>query len=107
VTTEISDKLIPKLLDFILIYHFTFHGIRYRYIYYIENILLLANTGVHKFSKNLIRVTSKYLCQHGDMKQVPHRGPTNIRRHRIKYSRHGDLATGICATLSYCNIMRL
>jgi hypothetical protein len=34
------------------------------------------------------------------MKQVPYWVPTNIRRHRTKFSRHGDLATGICASWS-------
>jgi hypothetical protein len=28
-----------------------------------------------------------------------HRGLTNIRRHRKKFSRHGDLASGICVPL--------
>ena len=35
----------------------------------------------------------------GDMKQVPYRGPTNIRRHRTNFGRHGDLAPGICVPL--------
>jgi hypothetical protein len=34
-------------------------------------------------------------------KQVPYCGPTNIGHHCIKFSCHGDLATGICATLRY------
>jgi hypothetical protein len=29
------------------------------------------------------------------MKQIPYLGPTNIRRHRVKFSRHGDLAPNI------------
>jgi hypothetical protein len=33
------------------------------------------------------------------MQQVSHRGPTNTRRRGTKFSRHGDLATGICAPL--------
>jgi hypothetical protein len=36
-----------------------------------------------------------------DAKQMSHRGPTNIRRHCTKFSRHGDLAPRICATLDY------
>ena len=31
------------------------------------------------------------------MKKVTYRGPRNIGRHRIKFSRHGDLAHGIRA----------
>jgi hypothetical protein len=33
------------------------------------------------------------------MKQVTYWGSTNIRFHRTKFSRHGDLAPGICAPL--------
>ena len=38
-------------------------------------------------------------CQKGYVKQVPKWGSTNIRGHRIKCSRHGDQAPGICAPL--------
>jgi len=31
------------------------------------------------------------------MKQVPHWGSIYTRRHRTNFSRHGDLATEICA----------
>jgi hypothetical protein len=31
------------------------------------------------------------------MKDILYQGSTNIRRHLIKFSRHGDQATGICA----------
>jgi hypothetical protein len=34
-----------------------------------------------------------------DMKQVPHREPTNIKRHSAKFCRLDDLATGICIPL--------
>jgi hypothetical protein len=37
--------------------------------------------------------------QKADMKQIPHCGPINIRRHRKKFIRHGDLALAICAPL--------
>jgi len=33
------------------------------------------------------------------MNEVPHRRPTNIRRHRKKFSRHSDLAPRICEPL--------
>ena len=33
------------------------------------------------------------------MKQVPCRGPTNIRRYGTKLGRHGELAPGICEKL--------
>ena len=36
------------------------------------------------------------------MKQGPQWGPTNIRRHCTKISRHGDLTPGIRASLIYC-----
>jgi hypothetical protein len=35
------------------------------------------------------------------MKRVPFVGPTNIRRHLTKFSRHGGLAPGICTYLIY------
>ena len=35
--------------------------------------------------------------QKGDMKHVPYRGPTNVRRHRKPFSRHCDLSPGIFA----------
>jgi hypothetical protein len=35
----------------------------------------------------------------GNMRQVPYSGPTNIKRHRIKFRRQDDLAPGICARL--------
>jgi hypothetical protein len=33
------------------------------------------------------------------MKEFPYCGSTVINRHRIKFSRHGDLAAGVCAPL--------
>jgi len=33
------------------------------------------------------------------MRQVPYLGPTNIRSHRNKFSRSGDLAPGFCTPL--------
>ena len=33
------------------------------------------------------------------MKHVPYWGATNIRRHRARFCRHGDLATGHCEPL--------
>jgi hypothetical protein len=38
------------------------------------------------------------------MKQVPFAGPTNIRCHLTKFSRHGGLAPGICASLLHINV---
>jgi len=35
------------------------------------------------------------------MKYVPYSEPRNIRRQRTKFSRLGDMAPGICATLLY------
>jgi hypothetical protein len=49
--------------------------------------------GVNTFSKNL-GATS-------DIKQIPRSGFTNIRRHRTKRSRHGDLTSGICTSLQW------
>jgi hypothetical protein len=37
--------------------------------------------------------------QNGDVEEVVHWGATNISRHRIKFSRPGDLEPGICAHL--------
>jgi hypothetical protein len=37
-------------------------------------------------------------CQKGDMKQLPHGVPTNIRYYSIKLSYMGDLANGICVS---------
>jgi hypothetical protein len=42
------------------------------------------------------------------MKQVPYLGPTNIRAHRIKFGRLGDLARdlfdpALCFNLNACN----
>lgn len=37
--------------------------------------------------------------QKGDMQQVPYSRPTNIGRHSARFSRHGDLACGVCAVL--------
>jgi len=34
-------------------------------------------------------------------KQMPHWGPTNIRRYCTKFCRHGDVAARICAPLDY------
>jgi hypothetical protein len=34
------------------------------------------------------------------MKQIPYSEPANIRRHRVKFSRSGDLAQKICAPLA-------
>ena len=34
-----------------------------------------------------------------DKKQVPHSGPTNIKRHGTKYTRPDKLGPGICASL--------
>jgi hypothetical protein len=34
--------------------------------------------------------------QKGEMKQVHQWGPTNIRHHRTKFCRYGDLAPKIC-----------
>jgi len=41
------------------------------------------------------------------MKQVPHCGPTNIRRNRTKFSRPGDLASGVSASLLVCKIHKV
>ena len=35
------------------------------------------------------------------MKEVPYRGPTNIRCHPTKFNLPGNLVPGICAPLSY------
>jgi hypothetical protein len=54
---------------------------------------------VHKCSPNE-EVDAKFYVRHkGDIKQVPYCVPTDIRRHRAKFSGHGDLALGICAPL--------
>jgi hypothetical protein len=49
-------------------------------------------SGVHKFSKKSTS-HSKIL----GARMVTRKGPKNIRSHRTKFSRHGDLAPGICA----------
>jgi hypothetical protein len=46
-----------------------------------------VKTGEHDFDKNL-EGTLKILVD-----------PKNIMRHRTKFSRHGDLAPGVCALL--------
>jgi len=40
----------------------------------------------------------------GHVKQVPYCSPADIRFHRTKFSRHGDLATGIFAPLGSSTI---
>jgi len=40
----------------------------------------------------------------GHVKRVPYCGPTDVRFHRTKFSRHGDLATGIFAPLDNSTI---
>jgi len=53
---------------------------------------------VQKYLKNL-GTTSKFYSPGGDMKPVPHWGPTNIGRYITNCSHHGDLATAICVPL--------
>ena len=50
---------------------------------------------------NFPGATSNSRHQKGDMKQIPYWGPTNIRRHHIKFSHPGDLVPGISAPLVY------
>jgi len=38
------------------------------------------------------------------MEQVSYKGHTNIKRHRTKFSRHGDLTTGIYKPVLYTEI---
>lgn len=40
-----------------------------------------------------------YRRQVGNVKHVQYEGSTYIRRHRTKFSRHGDLTPGFCAPL--------
>ena len=44
----------------------------------------MDKTWVHKFSKNLGEISKFQVTQKGDMQQVPHQGPTNIRRNKVK-----------------------
>lgn len=53
--------------------------------------------GGHIFSKSY-KPPQNFRRQKSGKKQF-HTGPTNIRRHRPKFSRHGNLAAGICAPL--------
>ena len=53
-------------------------------------------SGVHKFSKK----PTNHLKTLG-ARMVTRKGPKNIRSHRTKFSRNGDLAPGICAMLWY------
>ena len=53
---------------------------------------------MHKFSTYLT-ATSKSRRQKDDTKQVPYRGPTNIRHHGTECSHHGELVPEVCAPL--------
>jgi len=48
----------------------------------------------------IVKAPHRYSRQKGN-KLNAYRGSTNIRCHCKKFSRHGDLATGICATPGY------
>jgi len=43
----------------------------------------------------------KCRCQKGGLQQLPSWEPTNIQRHHTKFSRHSELASGICTSLFY------
>jgi hypothetical protein len=51
---------------------------------------------MYKFSKNLESTQNSRRRKSG-MKEVPYWEPTNIRGHRTKCSRHGDLTPRICS----------
>ena len=53
--------------------------------------------GRHIYSKSY-KPPQNFRRQKSGKKQF-HTGPTNIKRHCTKFSRHGDLAPGICAPL--------
>ena len=62
--------------------------------------------GVHKFSKTY-KPLQNSRRQKGEVKQFPYWGPTNVRCHNTKFSRHCDLETGICAPLVYTVMRRI
>jgi hypothetical protein len=55
---------------------------------------------MHKFPK-ISEAPKNSRHQKGEMKQVPYTGPSNIRHHRTKFSRYGDLEPEIYAPLFY------
>jgi hypothetical protein len=52
---------------------------------------------VHKFSNKTRSHLRNSRHRNGDMKQVPHCGPTDIRRSGTKFRRPGEPAFGVCA----------
>jgi len=57
--------------------------------------------GVHIFQKSGCQLKKIWVPENGDTKQVQNWGITNIRRRSTRFSRHGDLATGIYVPLIY------
>jgi hypothetical protein len=59
-----------------------------------------SSSAVQEFSK-IYEPSQNSKPQKCDMKRFPYWGPTNIRRHRPKFSPHGDMAPEVCAPLVY------
>jgi hypothetical protein len=57
--------------------------------------------GVYIFFKKIHEKPQNSTAQNCVVKQVPHSRPTNIRRHRTKFSSRWDLTTRICAPMLY------
>jgi len=60
---------------------------------------ILCVRGAQIFKENLVAILNFCRCWKGDMKQILHWGPTNIRHHCTKCSCLGKLVLGIFAPL--------
>ena len=54
-----------------------------------------------KYFPKIWELPQNFSLLHCDLKQFPYCGPTNIRRHRTKFSHQGDLAPLSFALLAY------
>jgi hypothetical protein len=84
-------------------------------MWYWNRVLCKAGIVFDRDEQQKLNSSSKFWCrlfqectnfpnsrrQKGDVKDSPYWGSTYIKRRRTKFSRHGNLAPGICAPVDY------
>jgi hypothetical protein len=64
---------------------------------HVARVLLEDITLVFTNFLQIFKLSGDSRHQKGDIRHVPFKAPTNIRRHHTSFSCNGDLAPGICA----------
>ena len=95
--------LVMNIRCFLWLYEPNFHGIIKRILDLKGPRCIEPTSGVHNFSRK-VGYTQNYRCRNGNIKQVPFWGPTNIRRHRSKFSSYDDRAP-LCTPGRMCCVL--